>query len=29
LWGKGFRGSETWEVWLVKQRLFSVLNAAD
>jgi len=31
LWGKGFRGSETWEVWLVKQRLTSlgVLDAAD
>jgi hypothetical protein len=29
--GKGFRGSETWEVWLVKQRLTSlgVLDAAD
>ena len=24
LWGKGFRGSETWEVWLVKQRLTSL-----
>ena len=27
--GKGFRGSETWEVWLVKQRLFGVFDAAD
>ena len=24
LWGKGFRGAETWEVWLVKQRLTSL-----
>ena len=31
LWGKGFRGSETWEVWLVKQRLtsLSVFDAAN
>ena len=27
--GTGFRGSETWEVWLVKQRLFGVFDAAD
>ena len=31
LWGKGFSGSETWEFWLVKQRLTSlhVFNATD